>query len=453
MLNNCPDLKQRVQTGQVHQDARGLYFLGPIGSRGPRVYFNRDNPSTNALEAAYKEWAQDRPQPAPMSVLRAQFQERDTRGSLPISMLKVQPRLGRKPELNEEIDDDEEGFAGYVNSVNTRRSQDGVRKRRREQNIASTKHREVGRYMAPSAQVEEIEDEVMMESLPLQENQDPSQTQVRQTAPQVPRTAGEKRNLRQQAARAPLKMNDDLMEALYERFHSRTLEIKVGELLRVAPQLKTKLFRELPEKPEEVVQALQIWQPMPETWVGTKAEEVTLGVSHMGSSRDARKSVRVSGEKRGSPDVYALGLLYTHVYAGEVALKTLIDCGSGVDAMPYSVAQELDLRIRPDPKVKMLPIGGAELKCYGVAEGVVVSIGDIALTINAFVLEMCPTDLLLGRPFMEASKMALVQQEGGHVSCTVHNAARTRRCTFNVFKPSESKVTREERLWGDDSEN
>ncbi|KAK5790998.1 hypothetical protein VI817_006307 [Penicillium citrinum] len=182
------------------------------------------------------------------------------------------------------------------------------------------------------------------------------------------------------------------------------------------------------------------------------SERISVELNHVSDLQDERRSVPLNRPKK-VPDIYALGLLYTYVYAGGVALKTLFDCGSGVDAMPYSVAKELGLRIRPDPKVKMVSIGGAELICYGVAEGVGISIGDIILTINAFVLEMCPTDLLLGRPFMDASMMALIQQRGGHVECTIYNAARICRCTFNVFKPSEKKITREDRLWEQDEDS
>ncbi len=451
MLNNCPDLKQRLRAGQIHQDAKGLYFLGPIGSHGPRVRFDRESPSVGILESAYKDWMQGAAQQTSVSYLQPQYPNEDVRESMPIRMLGVQSSLGSRPELNEEIDDEEDEFAGYVNSMNTR-SQDDVRKRRRENGIASTRNREAGRYMGPSAQTE---DDVMMERPHLYESQNSTQTQ--QPSLRDPGVTG-RRNPRLQAARGPLKMNEDLMESLYERFHSRTLEIKVGELLRVAPQLKTKLFRELPEKPEGVVQALEVWQPAPD--IEGKSEDLRLServpveLNHISNLQDERRSVPLNRPKK-VPDIYALGLLYTHVYAGGVALKTLLDCGSGVDAMPYSVAKELGLRIRPDPKVKMVPIGGAELICYGVAEGVAISIGDITLTINAFVLEMCPTDLLLGRPFMDASMMALIQQRGGHVECTIYNAARTRRCTFNVFRPSEKKITREDRLWeqGEDSGN
>ncbi|KAK5790997.1 hypothetical protein VI817_006306 [Penicillium citrinum] len=189
---------------------------------------------------------QGTPQQVPASYLQ-QYPNEDVRESMPIRILSVQFSLGSRPELNEEIDDEEDEFAGYVNSMNTR-SQDDMRKRRRENGIVSTRNREAGRYMGLSAQAEE--DDIMMERFYLHESQDSTQTQ--QPFLRDPGVTG-RRNPRLQAARGLLKMNDDLMESLYERFYSRILEIKVGELLRVVLQLKTKLFRELPEKPEGVL--------------------------------------------------------------------------------------------------------------------------------------------------------------------------------------------------------
>ena len=213
--------------------------------------FDRENSSAGILESAYKEWMQGTPQQVPAFYLQ-QYPNEDVHESMPIRMLGVQSSLGSRPELNEEIDDEEDEFAGYVNSMNTR-SQDDVRKRRHENGIASTRNREAERYMGPSAQAEE--DDIMMERPHLHESQDSTQTQ--QPFLCDPGVTG-RRNPRLQAARGPLKINDDLMESLYERFHSRTLEIKIGELLHVAPQLKTKLFRELPEKPEDMLQALEV---------------------------------------------------------------------------------------------------------------------------------------------------------------------------------------------------
>ncbi|KAJ5636940.1 uncharacterized protein N7484_010253 [Penicillium longicatenatum] len=81
-------------------------------------------------------------------------------------------RLGSYPRENQEIDDDsDEEVTGFeqagLNAVGTRSSQDPIRKRRREQGIASTRNLQTGRYEQPM--VTDLEnEEVMMEGGPSQ---------------------------------------------------------------------------------------------------------------------------------------------------------------------------------------------------------------------------------------------------------------------------------------------
>ena len=254
-------------------------------------------------------------------------------------------------------------------------------------------------------------------------------------------------------------MNDDLVESLYKRFHNRTLEIEIGELLRVAPQLRHKLLRELPDRSEGVLNAIEAWQPSPLEgenleYENRVSEPVNIPMNAViplsNLVRDNRYSVPANDDEKKRRDMYSLGLLHTHVYVKDFALKTMIDSGSGVDAMPLDVAQRLRLKIRPKPYVRMVPVGGADLVCYGCVEDLPVSIGDISITINVFVLELCPTELLLGRPYMQKSMMALIQQPNGGVECRVHSTDKTRRCTFIVYRPCESKITRAKALWPED---
>lgn len=96
--------------------------------------------------------------------------------------------------------------------------------------------------------------------------------------------------------------------------------------------------------------------------------------------------------------------------------------------------------------MKIVSIGDTELICYRVIEEVDISIGDIILIINIFVLEIYSTDLLLEQLFMDISIMTLIQQREEYIEYTIYNVVYIYWCIFNMFKLSKKKITRENRL-------
>jgi predicted aspartyl protease len=94
---------------------------------------------------------------------------------------------------------------------------------------------------------------------------------------------------------------------------------------------------------------------------------------------DARRSVRVQ-EPKSNPALkeYARGLLRTKVYVYGTGLNAVIDWGSSVNVMPLKTAQALDLSLRKNPHLFMVPVDGRTRPFYGVAESLPVAIGDIA---------------------------------------------------------------------------
>ena len=100
--------------------------------------------------------------------------------------------------------------------------------------------------------------------------------------------------------------------------------------------------------------------------------------------------------------------------------------------------------------MRIVPLGEAHLACFGYIEDIPVSIRDITITINAFVLEQIPVNLLLGRPYIQKSMMALIQKPSGSVECQIYNTEMTRKYSFLVYKPDERKITRAKALWPED---
>jgi hypothetical protein len=68
------------------------------------------------------------------------------------------------------------------------------------------------------------------------------------------------------------------------------------------------------------------------------------------------------------------------------------------------------------------------MRCLGCIQGIPVSIGEI--TVHVKVIVVCECGLVLGRPFMEASMMALTQKRDGNIEYAVYNPERSRKVTF-----------------------
>lgn len=75
-----------------------------------------------------------------------QYSNKDICGSILICIFDIQSLLGSQPELNKKINNKENKFAGYINSMNIQ-SQNNIRKRRYKNGIISIQNRETERYI------------------------------------------------------------------------------------------------------------------------------------------------------------------------------------------------------------------------------------------------------------------------------------------------------------------
>lgn len=441
----CRDLKEDLASGKVHYNGPTLH-IGPQGEEGPRLARHGGRPFKEFLPIQLANW-RGRSQ-AQVSQLQP-FTEESNQHQAPGSMVQLNylaTRLGVTPELNEEIDDDDEisridEINAGVYALNTRASQDAARKRRRENGVATTRSYEAGRFepLSQQARVEEVlDEEVMMDSPPTVRESEAVSTQDKGKAPAA----------RRQAPRTQLiSLDTELEEDIKGRFLSTKVEISLEEMAKLSSRFRRTLFTE-PKEPQE-----------PPTAEAHSLEMVShRGITGPGMPAYRMKSQVFQDERRSEPvaaglgpprDVYSLGLLQTDVVVKEHALEAMLDTGSALDVIGLDLASRLGLPIKKDPQLHVVPVNGVKVRCLGCIQNMPVAIGDIVIYINAFVIRHC--GLILGRPFMEASMMQLMQKPDGRVECMVYNPERSRRVHFSVYKPDEKKTLRAAVLWPDDA--
>ncbi|KAG2384466.1 uncharacterized protein HKW66_Vig0147700 [Vigna angularis] len=94
--------------------------------------------------------------------------------------------------------------------------------------------------------------------------------------------------------------------------------------------------------------------------------------------------------------------------------KDLLDLGSSVNLMPYSLLEQIgDLDVKPI-KMKLLMADGSSKNPYGIAEDVIVCVGKLQFLVDFLVMEMEDEriPIILGRPFMKTAKVIIDVDEG-----------------------------------------
>jgi hypothetical protein len=352
-----------------------------------------------------------------------------------------------------EIDDpSDEEVVGYeqagLNAVGTRNSQDSARKRRREQGIASTRNPQTGRYEQP--RVTDLDDEEVMAEGPSQlsytqlDMSTPSSRQVSLESSTDSQTRPGQASSKSSKTPPFASMDTALENDIKKRFLDMEVSIKLSEMAKIAPKFRNILFRE--DAPTETratsSNALVPYQnpnPIPLSSVNT---------THARIVTDLRRSVPVQGVSD-DDGLYSLPLLYTDVRIEQFVLRGMLDSGSGLNVIGRKQAKELSHPIRRDPRISVVPVNGVDIKCLGCLQDVPVSIGDLTIRINIFVLPVSP-GLILGRPFMEATLLTMEHRSNGSVRCTVYNESRTRRLEFRATVPKEGRVVGSSSIWPDE---
>ncbi|XP_047165943.1 uncharacterized protein LOC124835108 [Vigna umbellata] len=111
--------------------------------------------------------------------------------------------------------------------------------------------------------------------------------------------------------------------------------------------------------------------------------------------------------------------------------KALLDLGSSVNLMPYSLLEQMgDLEVKPI-KMNLLMADGSSKNPYGIAEDVMVCVGELKFLVDFVVMEMKDqrVPIILGRPFMKTAKVIIDVDEG-----VVVFQDRGKNVVIDVFK-------------------
>ncbi|KAJ6102679.1 hypothetical protein N7486_005106 [Penicillium sp. IBT 16267x] len=460
---SCRELSAYLKEERVHYEEDGSLYLGRLGDGGPRIRNRRGTPTRDLIPEQLAAW---RASSAPVSYIQTRLDSEghraDDHTSRPVyddhGVQRAQinylgMRLGSCPDQNLEIDDpSDEEVVGYeqagLNAVGTRNSQDSARKRRREQGIASTRNPQTGRYEQP--RVTDLDDEEVMAEGPSQlsytqlDMSTPSSRQV-SLEPSMGSQIRPAQGSSKSSKTPPFASMDTALENdIKKRFLDMEVSIKLSEMAKIAPKFRNILFRE--DAPSETramsSNALVPYQspnPIPLSSVNT---------THARIVTDLRRSIPVRGVSD-DDGLYSLPLLYTDVRIEQFVLRGMLDSGSGLNVIGRKQAKELSHPIRRDPRISVVPVNGVDIKCLGCLQDVPVSIGDLTIRINIFVLPVSP-GLILGRPFMEATLLTMEHRSNGSVRCTVYNESRTRRLEFSATVPKEGRVVGSSSIWPDE---
>ncbi|XP_047148778.1 uncharacterized protein LOC124821025 [Vigna umbellata] len=94
--------------------------------------------------------------------------------------------------------------------------------------------------------------------------------------------------------------------------------------------------------------------------------------------------------------------------------KALLDLGSSVNLMPYSLLEQMgNLKVKPI-KMNLLVADGSLKNPYGIAEDVMVCVGELKFLVDFVIMEMKDEriPIILGRPFMKTAKVIIDVDEG-----------------------------------------
>ncbi|XP_047167731.1 uncharacterized protein LOC124836598 [Vigna umbellata] len=118
--------------------------------------------------------------------------------------------------------------------------------------------------------------------------------------------------------------------------------------------------------------------------------------------------------------------------------KALLDLGSSVNFMPYSLLEQMgDIKVKPI-KMNLLMADGSSKNPYGIAEEFMVCVGELKFLVDFVVMEMKDerVPIILGRSFMKTAKVIIDVDEG-----IVVFQDRGKNVVIDVFKEEQQTET------------
>ena len=119
------------------------------------------------------------------------------------------------------------------------------------------------------------------------------------------------------------------------------------------------------------------------------------------------------------------------VYIEDYRIRVLLDSGSEVNVMDKVVADNLGLAVSPCREISLIDANKGEVTIEGIIENVPVSIGAVTVVQVFLVMGRTSKPLILGTPFMAATRFQADHNEHGAIKITFIDLWNGRQVVFN----------------------
>ncbi|THU77156.1 hypothetical protein K435DRAFT_824405 [Dendrothele bispora CBS 962.96] len=146
-----------------------------------------------------------------------------------------------------------------------------------------------------------------------------------------------------------------------------------------------------------------------------------------------------------------LRVTYPIINGSNQMVECIMDNGSQIVSMDTRVASGLHLSWDPDVVIHMQSANGNLNETKGLARNVPFKFGDLVVYLQVHVIDNCPYELLVGRPFDVLCETTVQNTQTGDQFITIHDPNSDRRCTIptyargqkpKILPPPENKTGR-----------
>jgi hypothetical protein len=128
-----------------------------------------------------------------------------------------------------------------------------------------------------------------------------------------------------------------------------------------------------------------------------------------------------------------LRVTYPSINNSEQLVECIMDNGSQIVSMDTRVAAGLHLSWDPDVVIHMQSANGSLSPTQGLARNVPFKFGEIVVFLQVHIIDKCPYDLLVGRPFDVLCETNVKNTKTGEQFITLHDPNSDRRCTIPTY--------------------
>jgi hypothetical protein len=132
-------------------------------------------------------------------------------------------------------------------------------------------------------------------------------------------------------------------------------------------------------------------------------------------------------------DSHDLRVTYPRIKNNDQMVECIMDSGSQIVSMDARVAAGLDLPLNANIRIHMQSANGGLNRTLGMATNVPFRFGDITIYLQVHVIENCPYEVLVGRPFDVLCETEIKNTRQGYQSITLSDPNSRERCTIWTY--------------------